>query len=160
MATTNLFEYYDRVRSNTISDMGKASDVAKKLADRSYADANSRIRDMHDDVYVEGGLTNPIVSLESAAATYTGEQWAANGSNINEAVLNNERFLPYIIETSGGLNRIPALAEESIEVSLYESPDAMTLKFNLPRASTVFLLWSSHRMFQPSILPVSSMAKV
>ena len=93
MATTNLFEYYDRVRSNTISDMGKASDVAKKLADRSYADANSRIRDMHDDVYVEGGLTNPIVSLESAAATYTGEQWAANGSKINEAVLNNERFL-------------------------------------------------------------------
>ena len=90
---TNLFEYYDRVRSNTISDMGKASDVAKKLADRSYADANSRIRDMHDDVYVEGGLTNPIVSLESAAATYTGEQWAANGSKINEAVLNNERFL-------------------------------------------------------------------
>ena len=93
MATTNLFEYYDRVRSNTISDMGKASDVAKKLADRSYADANSRIRDMHDDVYVEGGLTNPIVSLESAAATYTGEQWAANGSKINEAVLNNEQFL-------------------------------------------------------------------
>ena len=98
MATTNLFEYYDRVRSNTISDMGKASDVAKKLADRSYADANSRIRDMHDDVYVEGKergelLTSPIVSLESAAATYTGEQWAANGSKINEAVLNNERFL-------------------------------------------------------------------
>lgn len=90
---TNLFEYYDRVRSNTISDMGKASDVAKKLADRSYADANSRLRDMHDDVFVEGGLTNPIVSLDSAAATYTGEQWAANGSKINEAVLNNERFL-------------------------------------------------------------------
>ena len=95
---TNLFEYYDRVRSNTISDMGKASDVAKKLADRSYADANSRLRDMHDDVYVEGKergelLTSPIVSLDSAAATYTGEQWAANGSKINEAVLNNERFL-------------------------------------------------------------------
>ena len=47
---TNLFEYYDRVRSNTISDMGKASDVAKKLADRSYADANSRLRDMIEDV--------------------------------------------------------------------------------------------------------------
>jgi hypothetical protein len=98
MATTNLFEYYDRVRSNTISDMGKASDVAKKLADRSYADANSRIRDMHDDAYVAGKergelLTSPIVSLETAAATYTGEQWAANGSKINEAVLNNERFL-------------------------------------------------------------------
>ena len=95
---TNLFEYYDRVRSNTISDMGKASDVAKKLADRSYADANSRLRDMHDDVYVEGKergelLTSPIVSLDSALATYTGEQWAANGSKINEAVLNNERFL-------------------------------------------------------------------
>ena len=98
MATTNLFEYYDRVRSNTISDMGKASDVAKKLADRSYADANSRLRDMHDDVYVEGKergelLTSPIVSLDSALATYTGEQWAANGSKINEAVLNNEQFL-------------------------------------------------------------------
>ena len=95
---TNLFEYYDRVRSNTISDMGKASDVAKKLADRSYADANSRLRDMIDDVYKEGKergelLTNPIVSLESAAATYAGEQWAANGGKINEAVLNNEQFL-------------------------------------------------------------------
>ena len=41
---------------------------------------------------------------------------------------------------SGGLNRILALAEESMEVSLYESPDAMTLKFNLFRASTVFLM--------------------
>ena len=48
---TNLFNLYENVRSNTLSEMDKASDLAAKMTDRSYQDANLKTRVMHDKVY-------------------------------------------------------------------------------------------------------------
>ena len=90
---TNLFNLYENVRSNTLSEMDKASDLAAKMTDRSYQDANLKTRVMHDKVYDVTGLDTPVVATDSFLQTYAGEEWRAAGNKISEEVLNNSQVL-------------------------------------------------------------------
>ena len=90
---TNLFNLYENVRSNTLSEMDKASDLAAKMTDRSYQDANLKTRVMHDKVYDVTGLDTPVVAADAFAETFAGEEFRAAGNKITEEVLNSSGFL-------------------------------------------------------------------
>ena len=90
---TNLFNLYENVRSNTLSEMDKASDLAAKMTDRSYQDANLKTRVMHDKVYDITGLDTPVVAADAFAETFAGEEFRAAGNKITEEVLNSSGFL-------------------------------------------------------------------
>ena len=87
---TNLFEYYDKVRSNTISDMGRANEVAAKLVESSVQSAGNAIDMMREKVYVNQNVNDPITNLSLAVATYNPESWKANNGELNEATLNTD----------------------------------------------------------------------
>ena len=89
----NLFDLYENVRSNTLSEMDKASDLAAKMTDRSYQDANLKRKIAVDKVYDVTGLDTPVVSKDAFAATFAGEEYRAAGNKITEEVLNSSGFL-------------------------------------------------------------------
>ena len=89
----NLFDYYRKTSADTLTQMDRASDLSKKLTDRSYADANEKIVNIQNDVFRKvsrdpdlnfGGDNPGIVSLDVMLQAYTPEIYKNAGNKITK----------------------------------------------------------------------------
>ena len=89
----NLFDLYDRTYATGISNANRASDLAVKLTDRSYEDANEKLITIQNDVFRKtgrdpnlgfGGDDPGIVSLDVMVQAYAPEIYKAAGNKVNK----------------------------------------------------------------------------
>jgi len=89
----NLFDYYRKTQADFTNQAERSSDLAKKLRDRSYEDANEKLITMQNDVFRKtgrdpnlgfGGDDPGIISLDVAVQAYAPEIFKAAGNKVNK----------------------------------------------------------------------------
>ena len=120
----NLFDYYRRTQRDFTTQAERSSDLAVKLRDRSYADANEKIVNIQNDVFrkVSGdpnlnfGGDNPgIVSLDVMLQAYTPEIYKNAGNKITkdglEGIIDQVNSMGLVQYATGNATFITGIEE-------------------------------------------------
>ena len=120
----NLFDYYRKTSADTLTQMDRASDLSKKLTDRSYADANEKIVNIQNDVFRKvsrdpdlnfGGDNPGIVSLDVMLQAYTPEIYKNAGNKITkdglEGIIDQVNAMGLVQYATGNATFITGIEE-------------------------------------------------